>query len=142
MAQKNAWEMIQEPVSSDERDMFSRLCGDTGTLVIWENCDRLLNTDYDEPGGQREQRAIRYRVDSIRKHCGLVFHKFLDESENAFPNVTIEINDSLVEFWNPFYPSKSEQVLPPQEMQLEIEVEDGSTHNSYIKAWILPTQRI
>jgi hypothetical protein len=138
VAKKNAWEMIQEPVSSDEKDMFIRLCGDTGTLVIWENCDRLLNSDYDEPGGQKEQRAIRYRVDTIRKHCGLVFHKFLDESESAFPNVTIEINDSLVEFWNPFYPSKSEQVLPPQEMQLEIEVEDGSTHNSHIKAWILP----
>jgi hypothetical protein len=138
VAKKNAWEMIQEPVSSDEKDMFIRLCGDTGTLVIWENCDRLLSSDYDEPGGQKESRAIDYRIEKIKEHCGLVYHKFLDHAEKEFPNVTIEINDNLVSFWNPFYPEKSDQVLPPQETEIEIEVEDGSKHKCFVKAWILP----
>jgi hypothetical protein len=138
VAQKNIWEMIKEPISNDEKDMFNRLCGETGTLVIWENCDRLLSSDHEEPGGQKERRAIDYRVDKIKEHCGLVFHKFLDSNETSFQNVTIEINDNLVEFWNPFYPQKSEQVLPSQDTKIEIEVEDGTKHKCFVNAWILP----
>jgi hypothetical protein len=138
VAEKNIWEMKKDPITHDETAMFDRLCGEIGTLVIWENCDRLLSSDYEDPGGHKERRAIDYRVEKIIEHCGLVFHKFLDHNETSFQNVSIDINDRKVEFWNPFYPEKSEQVLPSSESEIQIEVEDGSIHKCFVKAWILP----
>lgn len=46
VAQQKKWEMLKEPVTSDEQEMFEELCGAKGTLLIWEKCDRILTKDY------------------------------------------------------------------------------------------------
>ena len=61
--QRNAWEMLQEDVTADELDWFEELCGEKGTLVIWSKCDRLLSKEYQDPGGNREQQAVRRLAD-------------------------------------------------------------------------------
>uniref|UniRef100_A0A486XS73 ATP-binding protein n=1 Tax=Rheinheimera sp. BAL341 TaxID=1708203 RepID=A0A486XS73_9GAMM len=48
---KNVWEMLDEPVSHDEQELFEELCGDSGTLVVWSRCDsrarsRTFSTDF------------------------------------------------------------------------------------------------
>ena len=46
---KGLWEMLQDPVTSDESDTFEELCGSgSGTLLIWSKCDRILTKNYDE----------------------------------------------------------------------------------------------
>ena len=60
VSNSNAWEMIDEPITADEELAFEELCGETGTLVIWQKCDRLLppNASYD-PGSAGENAALR-----------------------------------------------------------------------------------
>lgn len=135
---QNAWEMLKEGITSDETDCYDELCGEKGTLVIWSKCDRLLAKEYEDPGGNREQQAVRRLADRLREHVGLIYYRFLDTADDRERNVTIRVNGDPVDPWNPFYPERSDQVLPPNQQKLEIELEDGSVETATIRAWILP----
>ena len=37
------------------KEKFQEHCGDTGTLLVWEKCDRLLQKNYQEAGGTTEK---------------------------------------------------------------------------------------
>lgn len=137
VAQQKRWEMLREPVTSDEQEMFEELCGDKGTLLIWENCDRILTKDY-EPGSVRERDAINRLAQSLVKHLSLVYHRFLDKADDRERNVSIFVNQIPVDPWNPFYPARSEQVLAEKKQKLLVEMPDGSEEVANIRAWILP----
>jgi len=137
VAQREQWEMLQEPVTESEREAFDELCGDKGTLVIWEKCDRILTKEY-EPGSAQERMAITRLTESLAKHLSLVYHRFLDKTDSRVRNIDIFINQSPVIPWNPFYPTRSEQVLAPQKQLIEVELPDGSCDTARIRAWILP----
>ncbi|MDC0048735.1 ATP-binding protein [Verrucomicrobia bacterium] len=136
----NSWDLLHEKnVSEEDQKRFEELCGKkTGTLVVWENCDRLLQADYEDPGGTKEQQAMKRRIKKLKDHCALVFHKFLNPKEKNFSNVNITMNWEPVEPWNPFIPHLAEMVMPPKATVLNIETSDGSEVEATIKAWILP----
>lgn len=138
---ENQWEMLREEISADEHELFEELCGDKGTLVSWSKCDRLLSKEYDDPGGAREQAAIRRLGERLIEHVALIYHRFLDPDDKRERHVSITVNGEMVAAWNPFYPSQAEQVLSPAQQKLEIELEDGSVETATIKAWILPHRR-
>lgn len=138
---QNAWEMLKEDVTTDEQEWFDELCGENGTLVIWSKCDRLLSKEYEDPGGTKEQQAVRRLADRLSEHLGLIYYRFLDANDGRERNVTINVNGQRVEHWNPFYPKRSDQVLPANQQTLEIELEDGSIETAKISAWILPNGR-
>ena len=137
VAKQRRWEMLQEPVTADERETFEDLCGEHGTLVIWEKCDRILSKDYDA-GGTREQAAIKRLGETLSKHLALVYHRFLDKKDERERNVEISVNQLPVAPWNPFYPERAEQVLPDKKQNLVVELPDGSEQVARIRAWILP----
>lgn len=137
VAQKKKWEMLQESVTADECEMFGELCGNKGTLVIWEKCDRILTKEY-EAGGSKEKLAINRLAESLAKHFSLVYHRFLDKDDDRERNLNIIINQNHVEGWNPFYPARSEQVLAKEKQTIVLELPDGSKEDASIRAWILP----
>ncbi|MEQ1597457.1 MAG: ATP-binding protein [Casimicrobium sp.] len=139
--QENEWKMLSEPVTAEEREWFQELCGEKGTLVVWSKCDRLLSKEYDEPGGSQEKSAIKRLSDRLREHVALIYYRFLDPSDTRERNVTIRIDGVAVEAWNPFFPTRAEQVLNDAQQILEVEMEDGSVETAHLKAWILPNQR-
>ncbi|WP_306149762.1 MULTISPECIES: ATP-binding protein [unclassified Roseibium] len=138
---QDQWEMLREPMTADEHEVFEELCGDKGTLVIWSKCDRLLSKEYDDPGGAREQAAIRRLGERLMEHTALIYYRFLDVADDRERAVTITVNGENVAPWNPFFPEKADQVLPSTQQKLEIELEDGSVERAHIKAWILPNRR-
>ena len=138
---ENSWEMRREPLTEDEKEIFSELCGEKGTLVVWSKCDRLLSKEYNDPGGTREQQAIRRLADRLKDHAALIYYRFLDQSDGRERNIQISVNGDRVEPWNPFYPEKSDQALPEEVQTLEIEREDGTVETANIRAWILPHSR-
>jgi len=140
VAHVEKWEMLREPVTADEKEMFEELCGATGTLVIWEKCDRILTKEY-EPGSVNERAAISRLAESLAKQLSLVFHRFLDSGDRRERNVAILINQQLVAPWNPFYPARSEQVLAASKQRLEVEMPDGAIETATIRAWLLPHSR-
>ncbi|MDU9404849.1 ATP-binding protein [Pseudomonas sp. zfem004] len=137
VAQSEKWEMLREPVTPDEQEMFEELCGERGTLLIWEKCDRILTREY-EAGSSKEQSAIKRLAESLIKHLSLVYHRFLDHTDERERNIDIFINQMPVEPWNPFYPARSEQVLSEKKQKLVVELADGCEETATIRAWILP----
>ncbi|WP_354400683.1 ATP-binding protein [Variovorax sp. OAS795] len=137
VAKQRRWEMLREPVTPDELEAFEESCGDHGTLVVWEKCDRILSKDYDA-GGTREQAAIKRLGETLSKHLALVYHRFLDKKDARERNIEIFVNQLIVTPWNPFYPERAEQVLPEKKQNLVVEMPDGSEQVAKICAWILP----
>jgi hypothetical protein len=133
------WEMLREPLEHHEQEVWEELCGEKGTLVVWSKCDRLLSKNYDEPGGTKEQNAIKRLRSSLKEHIGLIYHRFLDTADTRQRNITITVNDEPVLPWNPFYPEKSEQALSEPQQVIDITSVDGKSNGkATIRAWILP----
>lgn len=139
--EQNQWEMLRDEMTGDDYELFEELCGEKGTLVVWSKCDRLLSKEYDDPGGAREQAAIRRLGERLIDHIALVYYRFLDDRDDRERNVSITVNGEGVKHWNPFYPAKAEQVLPADKQRLEVVLEDGTVETAYIRAWILPNRR-
>src|SRR5262249_16994164 len=74
---------------------------DTGTYVLWTQLDRLDIGSY----GERAHAALNERVQAIRSHLSLVFHRFLSH-EVGFQRVRISINGHEVETFKPFNAQK------------------------------------
>jgi hypothetical protein len=140
VAAKEKWEMLREPLTDNDEQMFAELCGDKGTLVVWEKCDRILSKQY-EAGSAREQAAVKRLAESLSNHLSLVYHRFLDKGDNRERDIQISINQNPVVAWNPFYPARSEQVLPEKKQKLCVELADGTEEIAEIRAWILPHRR-
>lgn len=133
------WEMCRTPVSIDEEEAFDELCGSgAGTLVIWSKCDRILkNNDY-EPGGSKEKAAIKHLAKDLRSHIGMIYHRFIDTTDNRERDIEISVNDQIAPPWDPFFKKKSEQVLSIDRQKMPIQLSDGSNQEAQISAWILP----
>lgn len=137
----NKWEMLREPIEEHERQAWEKLCGYTGTLVVWSNCDRMLTKKYSARGGIPEKNAIKKLRQNLISHLGTIFHRFLDESDSREANLAIFVNGRRVEPWNPFAAKNSEQMLSPRQQEIIIVDEidsDDVIGKAAIKAWILP----
>ena len=133
------WEMLREPVEAHEQEAWDELCGETGTLVVWSKCDRLLSKHFDEPGGAKELAAIKRLRVGLKEHLGMVYHRFLDAGDARQRVVRMTVDGEAIEAWNPMYPEKSEQVLADSQQVIEMEGVDGEGGGqARIRAWILP----
>ena len=71
--------------------------GSHGTLVLWEDLDRLIDSEsLDEV-----TREFNHRVTAAAGHIELVFHRFI-EGEKGFPRVAIALNGADLVPHNPF----------------------------------------
>jgi hypothetical protein len=137
--EKERWEMCADPMTSDEKESFEELCGSgPGTLVAWEKCDRMLTRHYDEPGGAKEKAAIKRLAEGLRDHLGMIFHRFVDKADTRERDVSITVDGTTVDPWDPFFRQKSHQVLAEKQTAFDVQIEDRSTHKAKIRAWILP----
>jgi len=76
-----------------------------GTIVLWENIDRIVTGTRVE--SEKDQRLFLERVDNVKKHLAMVFHRFLERGR-----FKIWINDRTVEAWDPFLKNeKATQLL-------------------------------
>lgn len=95
---------------------------ESGTIVIWENFDRLIN------GSTEPQKVFDEKIEIARSHIALVFHRFL----STINPIKIFFNNSKVEPIDPFLENNAAtQPLIEQEIRID---------NSVIKVkpYILP----
>lgn len=96
-----------------------------GTLVLWQNFDRLSAGEYSI------ETALGNRMDLLREHLALVFHRFLAPDAGT-PAVTISINNLPVKGFDPFLTrNKATRLLPSQDFPLAGE-------RVLVQAYILP----
>lgn len=89
IALKNEWLLIT-PTDLSELPLFDELENrDSGTLVIWQDIDKLPVDNFSEI------------IDKLRKHIALVFHKFLEGSV-FLKKIKISVNNNPIKPFNPF----------------------------------------
>lgn len=98
---------------------------DTGTVVIWEQFDRL------KQGSSKVQRAFDEKIEVTRKHVALVFHRFL-EAENSKNRLSVYFNGEAVTGIDPFL-TKHPATQPLSEQILRI-----GTEEIRVKPYVLP----
>lgn len=92
--------------------------GRSGTLVLWRQLDRL---EEDETGRRRDE-LINEKLFAVERHLSLVFHRFLAGELKGRKKLSIRLNGSAIEPFDPFCRSNpATQVLPTETIWLEDE---------------------
>ena len=119
IAKAGKWELKQPEITVDELEYLEETAGDgTGTLVVWEKIDRLLN-DYRSKASAKN--ALKKVEQALEFHIAMVYQRFLDFDDERAVNVVISLNGRAVAPWDPFC-LKEENTSVLYEDQLEIEM--------------------
>lgn len=98
VTETNQWSLIQ--LRREEIDLVYQIdcIGDTGTLVLWECCDRLSDGNK-----ASKEKYLFEKFEETERHLGLTFHRFLDKSYRSADNLNISINGRDINFVDPFF---------------------------------------
>ncbi|MFI9269884.1 ATP-binding protein [Kitasatospora sp. NPDC052896] len=132
----NSWEIFHLDPERIPQAALEGLGDGPGTVVLWEDLDRLLQ--YSDPFGKWAQKQMYQCAQEIDEHLALVFHRFL---AGEVPEHTLEItvNDTRVEPWDPFCRAEPNTVALPEE-HLEVNSRDGNGIVR-LRPFILPAQQ-
>jgi len=104
--------------------------GESGTLVVWEDLDRLL----EQADSVNAQSNLVRRIDDAREHLELVFHRFLS-GEHGLKKVRMLLNNRPLEPFDPFHSEHPATIRGPIE---RIKV---GTQLVVVQAFTLPHHR-
>lgn len=137
VAKVQDWELLLVSPSIDELNKLEEVTDNgSGTIVIWENIDRLLK-DYQDRTGVHARRALDRTILSLREHVALVYNRFLNMEYTDAPNVTIKINNEKVEAWDPFCKDEPMTELVATQCP-EVNFQDGKNTSFTVNAYVLP----
>lgn len=138
VAERDSWDLESPPKSELPPHLLEPLEGGTGTVVLWENLDRILA--FRNPDGAATRRALESMASEVSAHLGMVFHRFITgEWADGEAFVNIAVNGSPVTAWDPFAREEPETtVLPAQ--AIELTHEEGSTAKLAVQPYVLPAQ--
>ena len=86
------WTLLEGPAEGSEHLLDKLPKEISGTIVIWENLDRLITPSFFE-------QDFLDMIDRVEAHLGMVFHRFI---EGATPKLSININGRPIKAWDPF----------------------------------------
>lgn len=136
IAKTEKWELLLELASSDETKLLEKVATKkSGTIVLWENVDRLLR-DYIKPDGKFAKSALKRYEDALRFHVSMVYQRFLDKNDARAQHLQIRINGIDVSAWDPFCISLTGK--PIAEKTQEVEIGDTGRATFTVRAFVLP----
>lgn len=137
---RNGWKPIKSKPTKDELKILNSIAGDgTGTLVVWEKVDRLLQKSIDEYASKSGvTNAIKNKKDKLAYHLAITFQRFLDFDDRRARNVEISIDMNKINPIDPFC-VKEELTECVLEKRIKITVDGGADKYPVIlKAYVLP----
>jgi hypothetical protein len=124
VAETDEW-LVEIPDKPEAIPWADKL-GKSGTLVLWENLDRVVQDNSSD--------AIAHftkRVDEARSHLELVFHRFLS-GESGHRKIQMSLNGRPLESFDPFHSNHPATDMGPVE---RIRV---GTHEVTVQTFTLP----
>ncbi len=88
---------VLEPDEIVEQPFFEML-GETGTLIIWRDLDRL----FEDETGQKRDEIVNEKLAVVERHLSLVFHRFLAGEVKGRRKLAIRINGHPIAAFDPF----------------------------------------
>lgn len=129
----DSWAVLADE-SSDAIDAAAdRLREGPGTVVVWENLDRVLPDRYAESGWGR--RRLNSLATKTAEHLSMVFHRFI-AGENGLEPVTISVNNDKLQAWDPFAGDEPNTIeFEPEIFEVETEYD---TSDITFRGYVLP----
>jgi len=84
----------------------------SGTLVVWQNLDRLKVGEIDF------SRSMSKKMDDVRSHLSLVFHRYIC-GESGLKRIQINMNNIPIEPADPFLAKRNTKVMSDEVLNIE-----------------------
>ena len=126
------WQIIHPHASERPREVTDPLQNGPGTVVLWTKLDRILNLK--DPFGGWAERHMQRLAERLDIHLGMVFGRFITGQAKRKKRLTITINGSKVEAWDPFCLNEDTHRLP----EAQLEVAGGIVR---YRPYVLPPQK-
>jgi hypothetical protein len=131
----NRWEIIPLEKTGVGPAVRTPLKDNTGTVVLWQQLDRILG--YKHPYGESARRRISQMCRELEDHLGMVFHRFL-KGEVRDKKLRVMLNGNEVQAWDPF--CRAERATKKLEkMRIPVEHE-GVKGQLILEPFVLPHQ--
>jgi hypothetical protein len=131
----NRWEVLVLEGSDRPDSVIEPLLDHTGTVVLWENLDRIL--EYKDPWGDWAKKKLMALAEQVDNHLGMVFHRFL-AGEVPDRRLTIAVNGARVQPWDPFSRGETKtEELPFKGFAIH---GDSGTGIVRVQPYVLPRQ--
>lgn len=123
--EKKDWILLRSCADKNSEKLLDKFTDiGSGTIVLWEKLDRLVESE--ELKSDKEHFYRKFA--NVRKHLGLVFHRFIEEKK-----IRIFVFNEELQPINPFNISNEYPSAELAEEQLSIKQQ-----NIYIQPFILP----
>lgn len=139
IGETSRWEILVLDGADRPEHVTAPLQDHTGTVVLWEDLDRIL--EYKDPWGEWARKKLLSLAAEVDQHLAMVFHRFLSGEVKDRPPLRITINGkSKVEPWDPFCRSepKTDQSIPAKDLKV---AGDGGIGFVRMNSYVLPAQR-
>ena len=146
IVRQDKWVLLTTNLSDYEEDiemLDDYGSGSTGSIVIWENIDRLIRLS----GTSHSRKVLSKLIDEVELHLSAVFGKFLDFTNNEAENISIKINGKKLEGWDPTgkWLNCSENphrvTLVPKHMTVNIELDGVEVERKFsLNGYIIPNK--
>lgn len=122
------WALLLDAFDDAGEEALGSITPKSGTTVLWQNMDRIVGDEAVED--EQAHSAFLERVDQVRSHLGLVFHRWIAPPQP----VKITVNGSPVVPWDPFLADH------PATQHLPEETFGSGAREVRIQPFILPHQ--
>jgi hypothetical protein len=131
----NKWEVIDIGIHEIENLLSSDNSNSSGTTVIWQNLDRILEKK--KPNNLNTKIIFAALCRTLEEHLSMVFHRFL-AGELPTKKVVIKLNGNALKPWDPFFRDEENSFLMEStKLKLELETHTGIVS---IHPYVLPHQ--
>ncbi|MCG9659449.1 ATP-binding protein [Vibrio mediterranei] len=138
------WALLTPEIEDYEEDAEILDTQKSGTVVIWENVDRLVG----ESRQKNKKEAVTKLSHEIEQHLSAVFGKFLGSQCDETETVDIYINDKAISGWDPTgmwlnSPKKPKRVIKVSDIlksDSEVKKSDGETASFELNGYIIPNR--
>jgi hypothetical protein len=130
----DTWEVEVLAAVDRPSELVEPLQNGPGTVVLLRRLDRVL--EYKVPWGERARTGLYDLAERLDLHLGMVFHRFLAGEVRRRPRLTITVNGTKVEPWDPFARNEpATESLPAIELDV---VTPGCSGLVRLEPWVLP----
>ncbi|MGY0388918.1 ATP-binding protein [Nocardioides sp. WG-D5] len=136
VARDDSWAVLADESSPAIERAIDKLQEAPGTVVVWEDLDRVLPDRYAENGWGR--RRLGSLASKTSEHLAMVFHRFIEGTVANRNEMVMAVNGEKLKPWNPFALSEPETKALPQQ-RFEIEADGGSSSVKF-RGYILPAR--
>jgi hypothetical protein len=136
IAETNEWVLEIGEADQQYIDLLNKATLESGTAVLWDNIDRLLN-EKQRKDDKVSRRAISKHEEELVEHLSRVFQRYLDPVFTSNSHVSIFVNDKKLSSWDPFCTSEVDTTVI-YDGSLDIDLPNGKSGAVKVRGYILP----